>query len=131
MKLIDVNIDGQVFKVQEGMSFVQQNKLMELIEDFIDFTKLESIQNEVEDGTLTIEKFATVLQEGVKLTSFTFGLSEFCLCNFVKEPLITKEILNDPDAENIDDYVVLGSKLVELALTHISKRSLLKKTPTI
>lgn len=132
MDLIDIQIEenGQIFRVQERMSFVQQNKLMELIEDYIDFTKFELIQEDIKNETLTIEKFSKVLQKGIKLTSFNFGLTMFCLTNFVREPKITEAMLDDPDDPNVANYAVLGVKLVEIAIEIIGQRALLKKTPT-
>jgi hypothetical protein len=129
MKLQDVNIDGQVFKVQEGMSFIQQNQFMELIEDFIDFSKADTIRDKIENETMTFGDLSNILKDGVKLTKFTAELATFCLMNFVRNPEITKETLNDPDDPNVENYAILGQKLVELSIKYIGKLALLKKTP--
>ena len=131
MKLIDVDIDGTVFKVQEGFSYVQQQEIMDIIEEYIDLSKLRQIQSELQpDEDLNLEHASKMLREGKKLMKFNFELSKYCLITFVKEPELTNEHLNDPDDPNADNYSVLGLKLSELALAHISKKALLKKTPT-
>ena len=87
------------------------------------------LKEEIENETLTLEKFIPVLREGVKITKFSSALMIFCLTNFVKQPKITEDTLNDPDDPNIMNFVVLGRKLIELAFIFIGKRALLKKTP--
>jgi len=132
MDLIDVQIEenGTIFKVQKRMSFIQQNEMMELLEDFIDLAQLQRVKDKKgEDVELTMVDFKEILNEGVKFSSFSFGLTKFCLMNFVREPEITEEKLADPDDPNSENFAILGAKMVEIAFEIIGERTLLKKTP--
>ena len=133
MDLVTVEMDdGMIFKVQESISFMQQNRLMELIEDFIDLAKLQmklqAKQND-ENKDLTMTDFKEVLKEGVKFTTFSFKLTLFCLMEFVNTPKITEAMLEDPDDPNVANYAVLGIEIVKVAFEYLAKRALLKKTP--
>ena len=129
MKTQKLDLGDAIFEVQIGMSFIQQNELMELIEDFIDFGKMDSIKDNIEDETMTFEDLASILKEGAKITTFTAKLTIFCLLNFVKEPKITMAMLEDPEDPNVLNFAVVGQELVKETIQYIAKRALLKKTP--
>jgi len=132
MDLIDVELDDNViFQVQKRMSFNQQNRLMECIEDFIDLAELQrkhDAKQDTENKDLTMIDFKEVLKPKVKFTTFSFELTKFCLLNFVKKPKLTEAMLDDPDDPNTDNFSVLGAELVGIAFEIIGERTLLKKT---
>ena len=133
MDLVIVTMDdGMIFKVQESMTFMQQNRLMELIEEFIDFGKLQTVydaKKDTENKDLTMADFKEVLKDGAKFTTFSFRLTLFCLTEFVNEPKITESMLNDINDPNVTNYAVLGIQIVKVAFEYLAERSLLKKTP--
>lgn len=108
-KLIEVKMEGITFKVQENMSFKQQNEFLALIEEHFD-VKLKK------------------LKETSTMTKVNSDLSTYLLLNIVKEPKITEEMLDDPDDPNADDYFVLGLKMGELGLKYMKKLMDLKRT---
>ena len=133
MDLVIVEMDdGMIFKVQESMTFMQQNRLMELIEEFIDFGKLQTVydtKQDTENKDLTMADFKEVLKDGAKFTTFSFRLTLFYLTEFVNEPKITESMLNDINDPNVTNYAVLGIQIVKVAFEYLAERSLLKKTP--
>jgi len=133
MKTYELELDDDVFfEIQKGISFNQQSKFQELIEEYIDLVKLKELQGKMEEPReLTMREIAKVLKDGAKLTSFNTELTKFCLFNFVVKPEITEAVLDDPDDSNALNYAVLGTELVKTALTLIAEQSLLKKTPKI
>jgi len=128
MKTIDIEIDeGVIFKIQEGLSFMQQHEIMDIIEEFINIPAMQKLKKKV----LNVNEVKKVLKKGKKITSFNFELTKYLLLNIVVDPKITKKLLEDPDDPNQTYYWILGSKLIESALIHIGQLMLLKKTPEL
>lgn len=131
VQTIKLDVDSLKCEVQKGFSFVQQQEIMNIIEEYIDLSKLRQLQEKLEPNeVMNLDHASQVIREGKKLMEFNFELSKYCLLNFMVKPKITEADLKDPDNPDSDNYAVLGLELSELALAHISKKALLKKTPT-
>ena len=110
MKTIDIDIDGQVFKIQENLSFTQQNTFISIMESYYD-TRTKK------------------MKEGKSFLGLNSEISTYLLTHVVVEPKITPEMLDDPDDSNVANYMVLGLKLTEAASKYIKKVKRLKRQP--
>jgi len=127
MKLQELNVDGFVCKVQEGISFVQKQEFIQLLESFLEMDKFQSL-NDTDKQNL---KLGDALKKGVSQSKMLFELTKFVLFTFVKEPVITAKNLEDPDDPNNANYQVLANTLIELTMKAITKAQELKKTPKL
>lgn len=125
MKTQEIDMgDGDKFIIQEGMSFMQRNKLMSIFEDYADLGKVKKLDTEKEVELVDISK---ILKPDKKVLDFTNDLQVFLLTNIVIEPKVTQEMLNDPDVDSTALYV-LGTQLMKLGFEAMAKSNLLKKT---
>jgi len=126
MKTVETEIEGTIFKVQEGLSFTQQSMIIGIMEEHINIDELYKLQDQDE---LSIESIKTIIKKGKSLIEFNYAIMKYLLTNIVVEPNITDEMLDDPDDPNALSYLLLGTKLSELALIYLGRMNLLKKTP--
>ena len=135
MKLMDIEIeDGAIFKVQENLSFIQRNKVTSILEKFMDLQEIQKLQEKYKDipqENLSGDMFLTALKKDVTATELNMELSIYLLQNVVHDPIITDEMLNDPDDPNSENYFVLGQELGRLAINSIGKSSIIKKTQNL
>jgi hypothetical protein len=127
VNLVETEIDGQVFKIQSGFSYVQQNEFMQILEKYIDLFKLKQLQGK-ETKNISMDDLRGVLKDDVGILTFNYELSKYLLLNIVKEPVITNAELADPDNPNSDNYYMLGVELAKLAMPFIGRMMNLKKT---
>jgi hypothetical protein len=127
MKLQEVDVDGFKCKVQEGISFVQKQEFIQLLESFIEMDKFKDLSDKDKENM----KIGDALKKGVSQSKMLFELTKFVLFNFVKEPTITIKNLEDPDDSNNLNYQVLANKLLELTMKAIAKTEVIKKTPSL
>ena len=126
MKTVETEIEGTIFKVQEGLSFTQQSMIIGIMEEHINIDELYKLQDQDE---LSIESIKPIIKKGKSLIEFNYAIMKYLLTNIVVEPNITDEMLDDPDDPNALSYLLLGTKLSELALIYLGRMNLLKKTP--
>ena len=127
MKLMKIEIDDNViFMVQENMSFIQRNKITSILEKYMDLKEVQRLQNEYKDippEKLTGDMFISALKREYTMTELMTELSTYLLKNVVHDPIITDEMLNDPDNPNNENFNVLGQELARLAIENIGKLS--------
>jgi len=127
MKTVKTKINGITFIIQEGLSFVQQNEIIQIIEDFIDLSKARN-KGIINIDTENIHEF---IKQDKKLSSFNFELSKYLLTHIVIKPKITNEMLDDPDDPNTASYFLLGTVLSELAMSFLGKMRMSKEMPKL
>lgn len=130
MTLININLgDGIIFKIQGGLSFIQQNEFMAKIEHHIDLEKAQQLIEKQKTTKLDLADYSYILKEGKTVSDLNLALCTYLLLNIVKEPKITREMLEDPEDPNTENFYVLGIRMAEIASEYVGKLISLKKTP--